>query len=219
MSALRAELMRRLDDEADAALARTKRTIQSVFAPGEPMVSKDSAKEPNKTAMPRGDATMPLSPNLAEGGPKKKPSVAAGHRSSIDGGNIFNRYPQRRVDPVKLRVRPEDVEKALESHPNVEEAAVVAVPHPTTGQHIYAFVVAGDSPPANLRDSLMKHVNQEAGLIALPYKIHFADALPRSPDGRILRGLLTRIATGEGFEMAVTEAQRAYLQRLISLRP
>jgi acetyl-CoA synthetase len=91
-----------------------------------------------------------------------------------------------------------EVESALVSHEKVAEAAVVGMPHEIKGQGIYAFVTlnAGVEKAAGLTKELAGHVRAEIGPIAVPDKIQFADALPKTRSGKIMRRILNKIAAG-----------------------
>ena len=92
-----------------------------------------------------------------------------------------------------------EVESALVSHPKVAEAAVIGVPDEDTGQAIFAFVtpagtVSGDGElEAELRD----HVATKIGKLARPKQMAFADDLPKTRSGKIMRRLLRDIAAGD----------------------
>ncbi len=92
-----------------------------------------------------------------------------------------------------------EVESALVSHPKVAEAAVVGMPHEIKGQGIYAFVtlLAGEAESDDLKRELVAHVRKEIGPIATPDKIQFADNLPKTRSGKIMRRLLVKIAAGD----------------------
>jgi acetyl-CoA synthetase len=92
-----------------------------------------------------------------------------------------------------------EVESALVSHPTVAEAAVVGFPHDIKGQGIYAFVTlnSGVEKTDQLKKDLIKHVRAEIGPIATPDKIHFADGLPKTRSGKIMRRILKKIAAGD----------------------
>jgi len=92
-----------------------------------------------------------------------------------------------------------EVESALVSHPEVAEAAVVGMPHEIKGQGIYAYVTlnVGVTGSDELRKELVKHVRKEIGPIATPDVIQFADALPKTRSGKIMRRILVKIARGE----------------------
>jgi acetyl-CoA synthetase len=90
-----------------------------------------------------------------------------------------------------------EVESALVAHPMVAEAAVVARPDEIKGQAIAAFVTLemGHQPTDALKDELRKWVAKEIGALARPDDIRFADALPKTRSGKIMRRLLREIAT------------------------
>ncbi len=92
-----------------------------------------------------------------------------------------------------------EVESALVSHAKVAEAAVVGMPHEIKGQGIYAYVTlnAGVDGTDALKKELVAHVRKEIGPIATPDKIQFADALPKTRSGKIMRRILTKIAAGD----------------------
>jgi len=92
-----------------------------------------------------------------------------------------------------------EVESALVSHPAVAEAAVVGRPDPIKGQAIVAFVTleSGHKPTEELRIELRDHVAKEIGAFARPEEIRFAEALPKTRSGKIMRRLLRDIASGQ----------------------
>jgi acetyl-CoA synthetase len=97
------------------------------------------------------------------------------------------------------RIGTAEVESALVSHPKVAEAAVVGMPHEIKGQGIYAYVTlnANVEKTDDLKKELVTHVRKEIGPIATPDKIQFADALPKTRSGKIMRRILTKIAAGD----------------------
>ena len=92
-----------------------------------------------------------------------------------------------------------EIESALVSHESVSEAAVVGFPHEIKGQGIYCFVTLNhnDQPSAALIKSLIGHVRKEISPIAAPDKIQFAEALPKTRSGKIMRRILRKIAEGD----------------------
>ena len=92
-----------------------------------------------------------------------------------------------------------EIESALVSHPAVAEAAVVGKPDEIKGSEIVAFVtLEGNQEPTDaLITELKQHVVGEIGAIARPGDIRFADALPKTRSGKIMRRLLRTIAAGE----------------------
>jgi len=96
------------------------------------------------------------------------------------------------------RIGTMEVESALVSHDAVAEAALVPMPHEIKGQGLYAFVTlsSGYEKSDELIKELRNHVSNEIGPIAKPDKIQFADALPKTRSGKIMRRILKVIAEG-----------------------
>ena len=91
-----------------------------------------------------------------------------------------------------------EIESALVSHPAVAESAVVGRPDDLKGEDIVAFVTLEGTATASdeLMAELKQHVVGEIGAIARPGEIRFADALPKTRSGKIMRRLLRNLASG-----------------------
>jgi acetyl-CoA synthetase len=91
-----------------------------------------------------------------------------------------------------------EIESALVSHPSVAEAAVVARPDDLKGQALVAFVTlkGGVKPVDALQAELRAHVGKEIGKFAAPDDVRFAEGLPKTRSGKIMRRLLGDIAAG-----------------------
>ena len=105
-------------------------------------------------------------------------------------------------DVIKVsghRIGTAEVESAFVAHPKVAEAAVVGMPHPIKGEGIYAFVTLKVGVPKSeeLKKELVAWVRKQIGPIASPDKIQFADALPKTRSGKIMRRILTKISAGD----------------------
>ena len=96
------------------------------------------------------------------------------------------------------RIGTAEVESAIVSNPKVAEAAVVGRPDDLKGQALVAFVTLKGTikPEPMLRDELRNHVAKEIGAVAKPDDIRFAEALPKTRSGKIMRRLLKQIAAG-----------------------
>jgi acetyl-CoA synthetase len=96
------------------------------------------------------------------------------------------------------RLGTSEVESALVSHAAVAEAAVVGRPDELKGQAVVAFVTLKShaQPHPELREELRQHVAKAIGPIAKPDDIRFADALPKTRSGKIMRRLLKEVAAG-----------------------
>jgi acetyl-CoA synthetase len=91
-----------------------------------------------------------------------------------------------------------EIESAIVSHDNVAEAAVVPEPDETTGQAIVAFVTmqGGEDPPDGFDLELREHVGAKIGKLARPKRFVWANDLPKTRSGKIMRRLLKDIAEG-----------------------
>jgi acetyl-CoA synthetase len=94
-----------------------------------------------------------------------------------------------------------EVESAIVSHDRVAEAAVIGQQDEDTGQAIVAFVtLEGGAQEGEDNDSLDKelreHVAQKIGKLARPKRFVYADDLPKTRSGKIMRRLLRDIAEG-----------------------
>jgi acetyl-CoA synthetase len=96
------------------------------------------------------------------------------------------------------RLGTSEIESALVSHTRVAEAAVVGRPDELKGQSVVAFVTlkTGVEATSILKDELRDHVGVHIGSIAKPDEVRFAEALPKTRSGKIMRRLLKEIAGG-----------------------
>jgi acetyl-CoA synthetase len=96
------------------------------------------------------------------------------------------------------RLSTAEIESALVSHPAVVEAAVIAVANDLTGQSVVAYVTLGSGadPGPGMETELREHVGRQIGKLARPSRIIWADDLPKTRSGKIMRRLLRDIADG-----------------------
>jgi acetyl-CoA synthetase len=96
------------------------------------------------------------------------------------------------------RIGTSEIESALVGNQKVAEAAVVGRPDDLKGQALVAFVTlkTGIKATQQLREELRQHVGREIGAFAKPDDMRFAEALPKTRSGKIMRRLLKQIASG-----------------------
>ncbi|ANQ66329.1 acetyl-CoA synthetase [Candidatus Pseudothioglobus singularis] len=115
-----------------------------------------------------------------------------------------------------------EIESALVLHSNVSEAAVVGMPHDIKGQGIYAYVslMSGIEGTDELKKELVALVRKEIGPIATVDKIQFAQGLPKTRSGKIMRRILRKIAEDDYKELGDTStlAEPGVVEDLISNR-
>ncbi|HDZ15866.1 MAG TPA: acetate--CoA ligase, partial [Methylophaga aminisulfidivorans] len=128
----------------------------------------------------------------------------AGDSARRDDSGFF--WIMGRIDDVLNvsghRLGTMEIESALVAHPLVAEAAVVGQPHDIKGEAVFAYVVLkGDRPAggadADITKELRDWVGEQIGPIAKPDDIRYADNLPKTRSGKIMRRLLRTIAKGE----------------------
>jgi long-chain acyl-CoA synthetase len=85
-----------------------------------------------------------------------------------------------------FNVYPREVEEVLYAHPAVAEAAVVGRPDPVMGEEVVAFVVLRRGVEA-AGEELLGFCQERLARFKCPREIRFADALPKSPVGKVLR--------------------------------
>ena len=113
-------------------------------------------------------------------------------RQDEDGFLWFEGRTDDVIISAGYRIGPFEVESALVSHPAVAEAAAVAAPDEERGSVVRAVVVltAGYEPSDALVQELQEHVRDETAPYKYPRIVEFAEALPKTPSGKIKRALL-----------------------------
>jgi len=107
-----------------------------------------------------------------------------------------------RIDEVikvsGYRLGTAEIESGLVSHSAVAEAAVIGVPDEVRGSVIYAYCIlkSGKQASHELETELKNHIRHEIGPIAVPSKIEFVTALPKTRSGKIMRRVLKARAMG-----------------------
>ena len=96
------------------------------------------------------------------------------------------------------RLSTAEVESAIVAHPDVAEAAVIGQADEDTGQAICAFVTlrGGIDESEELVEGIRATVAERIGKFARPKRIVWADDLPKTRSGKIMRRLLRDIAEG-----------------------
>jgi acetyl-CoA synthetase len=121
------------------------------------------------------------------------------------------------------RLSTAEVESAIVAHPDVAEAAVIGQHDEDTGQAIVAFVTLQGDLEGDERtvEGIRATVAERIGKFARPKRIIWADDLPKTRSGKIMRRLLRDIAEGRALgdvttlrDPAVTEQLEAQVKEL-----
>lgn len=119
-----------------------------------------------------------------------------GDSGAVDGDGFY--FFSSRDDDVIImagyRIGPFDVESVLVMHDAVMEAAVVGKSDELRGEVLEAYVVLHDSaaPSPELEADLQQLVKRKFAAHAYPRKVHFIDALPKTPSGKVQRFVLRK---------------------------
>ncbi len=127
----------------------------------------------------------------------------AGDSAHRDADGYF--WIMGRIDDVLKvsghRLGTMEIESALVANPRVAEAAVVGKADEIKGESVFAFVVLRGERPKGDSSALVKElrnwVGEQLGAIAKPDNIRFADNLPKTRSGKIMRRLLRAIANDQ----------------------
>jgi acetyl-CoA synthetase len=114
------------------------------------------------------------------------------------------------------RLSTAEIESALVAHTTVAEAAVIAISDESTGQAVIAYVTLGQDAGSrsSLSEDLRAHVGDRIGKFARPKRIIWADDLPKTRSGKIMRRLLRDIAEGREPGDATTLGDPSVLDKL-----
>lgn len=117
------------------------------------------------------------------------------------------------------RIGTEEIESAFLTHHAVAEAGVVSIPHAIKGEAIYAFITLKikTQPTETLKHELVSHIRSKVGPFAAPDVIHWAEGLPKTRSGKIMRRILRKIANKdyENIGDISTLADPSVIQNLI----
>lgn len=117
-----------------------------------------------------------------------------------DGHFFFSSRDDDLILMAGYRISPLDVENALITHPAVAEVAVAGRPDELRGEIVEAFVVLanGFTGSPELVAELQDRVRTGYSAHAYPRRVHFVDALPKTPRGKIQRFLLRESSEESG---------------------
>ncbi|HET7315187.1 acetate--CoA ligase [Salinisphaera sp.] len=148
-------------------------------------------------------------------------TYVAGDSAQRDGQGYF-RILGRIDDVVNIsghRLGTMEVESALVAHGEVAEAAVVSRPHDVKGEAIVAFVILKNGKGNDeLASDLRNWVAEQLGPIAKPEEVRFADGLPKTRSGKIMRRLLRTVARGDEVTQDVSTLENPQILEQLQAR-
>jgi propionyl-CoA synthetase len=112
------------------------------------------------------------------------------------------------------------MEEVIAAHPDVAECAVVGIPDDIKGQVPIAIVVltAGvERPLADIEGEVVRRIREQIGPVAALKRVMVARRLPKTRSGKILRGTMRRMATGEAAPTPATIEDPAVLDEIADI--
>jgi long-chain acyl-CoA synthetase len=129
-----------------------------------------------------------------EGGPDADGWFATGDVAYLDDDGDLHLVDRRRelVLVSGFNVYPREVEEVLAQHPDVEEAAVLGIPHPYTGEAVKALVVLREGARLTA-DDVIAHAARSLARFKCPTAVEFVAELPHSATGKVSKGRLREL--------------------------
>ncbi|HVA60642.1 MAG TPA: AMP-binding protein [Mycobacteriales bacterium] len=130
-----------------------------------------------------------------EDGPDENGWFHTGDVAYADGdGDLFLVDRRRELILVSgFNVYPREVEDVLVRHPDIEEAAVIGIPHPYTGESVKALIVVRSGARLTA-EVVIDHAARSLARFKCPTAVQFVDALPHSATGKVAKGRLRETA-------------------------
>ncbi len=125
------------------------------------------------------------------GGPDADGWWATGDVAYVDDDGDYH-LVDRRTELILVsgfNVYPREVEDVLLQHPDVEEAAVLGIAHPYTGESVKALVVRRSGARLTAEE-LIAHTGRSLARFKCPTAVEFVDELPHGATGKVSKGRL-----------------------------
>lgn len=110
-----------------------------------------------------------------------------GDLAKIDEDGYISIVGRRKemINSGAMKILPREVEDTCTNHPDVGEACVVPLPHPTLGEQVAAAVVRRTD--SLTEKELLDHLKAHLAPYKIPSILYFVDAIPRSTAGKMMR--------------------------------
>ncbi len=129
-----------------------------------------------------------------EGGPDADGWWATGDVAFVDQDGDLHLVDRRKemVLVSGFNVYPREVEDVLVAHPDIDEAAVLGIAHPYTGESVKALVVLRRGARLAAED-VIAHCARSLARFKCPTTVEFVDELPHSATGKVSKGRLREL--------------------------
>ena len=193
--------------------------VQALDPSGKPVKPGETGAIVCKLPLPPGAANTLW--NAPERYAKAYLEAFPGYYSTGDAGFIdedgYLHIMTRTDDVINVaghRLSTGAIEEVIAGHPDIAECAVVGMPDSLKGQAPLGFLVpkAGlDRPDAELVAEIVKRVRDQMGAVVAFKTALVVKRLPKTRSGKILRGTIVKMLTGEAYTMPATIEDPAVL--------
>ncbi|WP_420859080.1 propionate-CoA ligase PrpE [Marivivens marinus] len=196
--------------------------VQILDEGGHPMKPGELGAIAVKLPLPPG--TLPTLWNAEDRYRKSYLTTFPGYYETGDAGMIDEDgylYIMARTDDVinvaGHRLSTGGMEEVLAAHPDVAECAVIGVSDELKGQLPMGFLCLNkgcDRPHDEVVKEVVKLVRDKIGPVAAFKLAVVVDRLPKTRSGKILRGIMVKIADGQDYKMPATIDDPAILDEI-----
>ncbi len=124
-----------------------------------------------------------------------------------DGYLFINGRTKEMINRGGEKIFPREIDEILLRHPQVQQAAAFAMPHPTLGEDLAAAVVLEEKAELDEKE-LRQFVAQQAAYFKVPARIVFVERIPLGPTGKIQRvGLAEKLGLNQEIPRQIPPAQ------------
>lgn len=104
-----------------------------------------------------------------------------------DGYLVFLGRVKEMIKSSGYSVYPEEVEKMLVNHPNIEAAAAIGIADEKRGESIKAYIVLKDKGIGTEEEEIISWAREKMAAYKYPREVVFVDELPKTSTGKLLR--------------------------------
>lgn len=104
-----------------------------------------------------------------------------------DGYLVFLGRVKEMIKSSGYSVYPEEVEKMLINHPNIEAAAAIGVADEKRGESIKAYIILKDKTLGTKEEDVIAWAREKMAAYKYPRQVEFVDELPKTSTGKLLR--------------------------------